>query len=87
MYVFVCAAVSDCAWAVCVCVGLPIYVFLWKDIEKGPEDNPHQSPTQREMMEDGKGDGGRHRKQHLEKRRGGETEEKWMNGWSSPGWL
>ena len=83
MCVFVCVGVSHCAWAVCDYVCLPIYVFLWKRYRKWSGENSHQSLTQKEMervIEDGKKDGGHHRKQHLEKRRGGDRVkvDEWM---------
>lgn len=66
--------------------GLCLFAYIRVSMEgyrKGSVDNPHQSPTQKEMrrrMEDGKRDGGRHRKQHLEKSRGGDGEkvDEWM---------
>lgn len=65
----------------CVCLCLFAYICVSMErYRKGSKDNPHQSPTQKEMMEDGKRDGGRHWKQHLEKRRGGDRGkvDEWM---------
>lgn len=68
-------------------LALPVFAFLWEDIERAQRTTPINHKLRRKMkrgMEDEKKDGGRHRKQHLEKcRKTGEREEKWMNGWSS----
>lgn len=67
----------------CVRVCLPIYAFLWKDTERAPSTTPINHQLRKKMergMVDGKRDGGRHRKQHLEKTRGGDRGEvdEWM---------
>lgn len=79
-FAFVCVGILVGPQTLCDC--LPRDVFLWKRYRKYSVDHLHQSPTQREMekgIEDGKRDGGHHRKQLLETSSGDRRKvDEWM---------